>query len=224
MLTQDTLLFLADLKANNNREWFLDNKKRYEIFKQDYLQLTTNLLMILSANDSSLSQLDPKKCIFRINRDVRFSKDKSPYKTHLGIWFSSGAKSHNRAGYYVQIEANNCFIAGGMYAPEANELKQIRKEIAFFYDDLEMILADKNFKTHFNDLDFSDTNALKNAPKDFEKDHHAIKYLKLKSFTASQNFDISAVVESDFIEITANKLLILKPLNQFINRALMAED
>ena len=223
MLTQETLDFLADLKANNNREWFLENKKRYEHFKLDYLQLTTNLLLILSANDSSLSQLDPKKCVFRINRDIRFSKDKSPYKTHLGIWFSSGAKAHNLAGYYVQIEHNNCFIAGGLYAPEAVDLKKVRKEIAFFYEDLHEILDDKDFKSTFESLDFTDINTLKNAPKDFDKDHIALKYLKLKSFTASQKFDVSDVLKQDFISKTAQKLLVLKSLNQFINRALTAE-
>lgn len=223
MLSNESLQFLDDLKANNNRDWFLDNKKRYEIFKKDYHQLVGDFLDEMKPLDASLELLEVKNCTFRINRDIRFSKDKSPYKSHLGIWMSTGAKGANRSGYYLHIERGGSFIAGGFYSPEPEDLKKVRKEIAFFHDDLEEILADKNFKKEFGTLDRTETNALKNAPKDYEKDHPAIEFLKLKSFTASQKFDISEVSKKDFVSRMSKKLIALKPLNDFINRALTSE-
>ncbi len=224
MLSKDSLQFLDDLKANNNRDWFLDNKKRYEIFKKDYHQLVSDFLDAMKPLDPSLELLEVKNCTFRINRDIRFSKDKSPYKDHLGIWISSGSKGANRAGYYVHIAREGSFIAGGFYSPEPEDLKKVRKEIAYFYEDLQAIMDDKTFKKEFGSLDRNETNALKNAPKDFEKDHPAIEFLKLKSFTATQKFDIANVTQKDFVAKTAQKLILLKPLNDFINRALTSED
>lgn len=223
MLSNESLQFLEDLKANNNRDWFLDNKKRYEIFKKDYHQLVSDFLDAMKPLDPSLELLEVKNCTFRINRDIRFSKDKSPYKAHLGVWMSTGSKGANRSGYYVHIEKGGSFIAGGFYSPEPDDLKKVRKEIAFFYDDLEEILNDKNFKKEFGSLDRTESNSLKNAPKDYEKDHPAIEHLKLKSYTASQKFEIKEVSQKDFVAKMSKKLIALKPLNDFINRALTSE-
>ncbi|AOC95418.1 MULTISPECIES: DUF2461 domain-containing protein [Flavobacterium] len=224
MLTKESLQFLDDLKKNNNREWFQDNKKRYEVFKKDYHQLVSDFLDIMKPLDPSLELLEIKDCTFRINRDIRFSKDKSPYKSHLGVWMSAGAKGANRSGYYVHIEKGGSFIAGGFYSPDAEELKKVRKEIAFFYDDLQEILNDKNFKKEFGSLDVNENNSLKSMPRGYEKDHPAIEFLKLKSFTASQTYDISEVTKKDFVKKMSEKLIALKPLNDFINRALDTEE
>lgn len=224
MLSKDSLQFLNDLKANNNREWFLENKKRYEIFKKDYHQLVADFLDVMKPLDSSLEVLEIKNCTFRINRDIRFSKDKSPYKDHLGVWLSSGSKGNNRAGYYVHIAREGSFIAGGFYCPEAEDLKKIRREIAYFYEDLDEILANKNFKKVFNDFDRNETNVLKNPPRGYEKEHPAIEYLKLKSFETSQKFGIEEILEPDFVSRMSQKLILLKPLNDFMNRALTAEE
>ncbi|KIC02343.1 hypothetical protein OA88_09375 [Flavobacterium sp. JRM] len=224
MLTKESLQFLDDLKANNNRDWFLENKKRYEIFKKDYHQLVADFLDAMKPMDPSLELLEVKNCTFRINRDIRFSKDKSPYKAHLGVWLSTGVKGQNRAGYYVHIEKGASFIAGGFYSPEAEDLKKVRKEIAFFHDDLEAIIADKNFKKEFGSLDVTETNSLKNPPRGYEKDHPAIEFLKLKSFTATQKYDIKEVTQKDFVAKMSQKLIALKPLNEFINRALTTDE
>lgn len=224
MLSKDSLQFLDDLKANNNREWFLENKKRYETFKKDCQQLVGNFLEIMKPLDPSLEMLEVKNCTFRINRDIRFSKDKTPYKSHVGVWLSSGAKGKNRSGYYVHLERDKSFIAGGFYCPEADDLKKVRKEIAFFYDDLEEIMQDKNFKKEFGDFDRNESNLLKNPPRGYEKDHPAIEYLKLKSFETSQKFDLSEVLQRDFVARMSKKLIALKPLNDFINRALTTEE
>jgi len=224
MLTKESLQFLDDLKKNNNREWFQENKKRYEIFKKDYHQLVSDFLDVMKPLDPSLELLEIKDCTFRINRDIRFSKDKSPYKSHLGVWMSAGAKGANRSGYYVHIEKGGSFIAGGFYSPDADELKKVRKEIAFFYDDLQEILNNKNFKKEFGSLDINESNSLKSMPRGYEKDHPAIEFLKLKSFTATQPYDISEVTKKDFVKKMSEKLIALKPLNEFINRALETEE
>lgn len=222
MLTKESLQFIDDLTANNNRDWFLDHKKRYEKFKEDYQNLVAAFLAAMKPLDATLELLEVKNCTFRINRDIRFSKDKTPYKNHLGIWMSPGFKGSNRAGYYIHLGRNESFIAGGFYSPEAADLKKVRKEIAFFYDDLEEIVEEKSFKTIYGNLDT--TNSLKNAPKDYEKDHPAVEFLKLKSFTATQKINFTDAVNPNFVKETVAKLILLKPLNDFLNRALSTED
>lgn len=223
MLSKDTLQFLDDLKANNNRDWFLENKKRYEAVKKDYQQLVGDFLDVMKPLDPSLEMLEVKNCTFRINRDIRFSKDKTPYKSHLGVWLSSGVKGMNRSGYYLHLEKGASFIAGGLYCPEPEDLKKMRKEIAYFHDDLETILNKKDFKKEFKDFDRNEKNMLKNPPRGFEKEHPAIEFLKLKSFESSQRIDISEATKKDFVATMSKKLIVLKPLNDFINRALTSE-
>ena len=223
MLSKDTLQFLDDLKANNNRDWFLDNKKRYEDFKKDYQLLVADLLDAMQPLDPSLEMLEVKNCTFRINRDIRFSKDKTPYKSHLGIWLSSGAKGLNRSGYYIHLENGSSFIAGGLYCPEANDLKKMRKEIAYFHEDLDSILNEEAFKKEFNDFDRDEKNTLKNPPRGYEKEHPAIDLLKLKSFESSQKIDFSTAGTKDLVTTVSKKLILLKPLNDFINRALTSD-
>jgi len=223
MLSKDTLQFLDDLKANNNRDWFLENKKRYEAVKKDYQQLVGDFLDVMKPLDPSLEMLEVKNCTFRINRDIRFSKDKTPYKSHLGVWLSSGVKGMNRSGYYLHLEKGASFIAGGLYCPEPEDLKKMRKEIAYFHDDLETILNKKDFKKEFKDFDRNEKNMLKNPPRGFEKEHPAIEFLKLKSFESSQRIDIVEATKKDFVATMSKKLIVLKPLNDFINRALAPE-
>lgn len=220
MLSKKTLEFLRDLKANNNRDWFLENKKRYEEFKKDYHQLIQAFLEIMKPQDSSLELLEVKNCTFRINRDIRFSKNKAPYKTHLGIWMNTNQGNNNGPGYYIHIEKGGSFIAAGMYSPETEDLKKIRKEIAFFYEDLEAILNNKNFKKFYSGLERTETNSLKNGPKDFDKEHPAIEFLKLKSFVAIHKIADKVLFNENFVKTTAEKLIVLKPLLEFLNRGL----
>jgi len=222
MISKESLKFLDDLKKNNNRDWFQSQKVRYDSYKKEYYQLVQDFLYNMKSKDESLRNLEVKNCVFRVNRDIRFTKDKSPYKTHMGIWMSPGTKNTNLAGYYIHIEKGASFIAAGVYSPENDDLKKIRKEIAFFYDELETIVNDKKFKDAFGELDRN--NSLKNAPKDFEKDHPAIEFLKLKSFTASEKIDDKLLSDPDFVKKISEKLILLKPLMQFLNRALTIEE
>jgi uncharacterized protein (TIGR02453 family) len=224
MLSKNSLQFLEDLKHNNNRDWFLANKKRYEEYKKEYHQLIGAFLDVMKPMDASLELLEIKNCTFRINRDIRFSKDKSPYKTHMGMWFNSNSSGVNAPGYYIHIEKGASFIAGGMYGPEAADLKKIRKEIAFFHEDLEEILNEKKFKSLYGGLTKTETNSLKTAPKDYEKDHPAIELLKFKSFTVSHKLSDAEILDKDFVKDTAEKLKALKPMIGFLNRGLTSEE
>ena len=223
MISKESLTFLQNIKKNNNREWFHDHKTEYDKYKQNYAEVTFEFLEAMIPLDSSLKHLEIKDCQFRVNRDIRFTKDKSPYKTNMAIWMSSGQKNTNLAGYYIHIEPGASFLSGGVWWPDATDLKKIRKEIAFFHDDLEKIVSNKKFKSVFEDLNREDAVSLKNAPKGYEKDDPAIEFLKLKCFTATHKIDDKMLLDKDFITKSAEKLVALKPLNEFLNRALTTE-
>jgi len=222
MLAKESLQFLEDLRKNNNRDWFQSQKKRYDAYKENYHALVSDFIKVMSTYDAGLESLSVKDCTFRINRDIRFSKDKSPYKTHLGIWLSTGQKNTNLAGYYVHIEKGRSFIAGGKWQPENADLKKIRKEIEFFHDELDAIFADKQFAQAF--AGFDRENSLKTNPKGYEKDHPAIEHLKLKSFVVSKNIDDKLLFDKDFVQKASADLALIKPLNDFLNRALTTEE
>jgi len=223
MITKEALQFLADLIANNNTEWMHANKKRYENYKKDYHAFIASILAEMKPLDKTLEPLEVKNCTFRINRDIRFSKDKSPYKTNMGVWFTQNKNRKNSPGYYIHYEKGNSFIAGGVWCPEANELKQIRKEIEFFHDDLDRIVANKNFKKEFGEITRDENNMLKKAPKGYDPEHPAIEFLKMKSFTASAKIDDNLFTQPEFAKTIAEKLITLKPLNDFLMRALETE-
>ncbi|HPW96958.1 MAG TPA: DUF2461 domain-containing protein [Flavobacterium sp.] len=224
MITKEALQFLADLIANNNTEWMHANKKRYENYKKDYHAFIASILAEMKPLDKTLEPLEVKNCTFRINRDIRFSKDKSPYKTNMGVWFTQNKNRKNSPGYYIHYEKGNSFIAGGVWCPEASELKQIRKEIEFFHDDLDRIVANKNFKKEFGEITRDENNMLKKAPKGYDPEHPAIEFLKMKSFTASAKIDDNLFTQPEFAKTIAEKLITLKPLNDFLMRALETEE
>lgn len=223
MLQPESFQFLKDLKQNNNRDWFLSQAKRYDAYKKDYKQIGEAFIEEMSKGDESLSQLEFKDVSFRINRDIRFSKDKTPYKTNMAIWLSEGTKNTNLAGYYVHIEPGASFIVGGIHWPDAADLKKVRREIDGFYEDLEAIVDEPQFKKLYGGLDSDESNTLKSAPKDFDKEHPAIQFLRLKSFTATAKLTDKEVQAKDFVKATSQKLLVLQPLVEFINRALTTE-
>lgn len=224
MITKEAIQFLSDLVANNNTEWMHANKKRYENYKKDYHDYIASVLAELKPLDKALEPLEVKNCTFRINRDIRFSKDKSPYKTNMGAWFTQNKNNKNSPGYYIHFEKGKSFIAGGVWCPEPGQLKQIRKEIEFFHEDLEKIVGEKSFKKEFGSLDRDENNTLKKAPKDIDPNHPAIEFLKLKSFTVSQPIDDKLFTEPDFAKKIAKKLAVMKPMNDFLSRALETEE
>ncbi len=224
MITKEAIAFLSDLAANNNTEWMQQHKKRYEAYKKDYHAFIDSVLTEMKKLDPKLEPLEVKNCTFRINRDIRFSKDKSPYKTNMGVWMAQSKTRKNAPGYYIHFEKGGCFLAGGIWCPEADELKKIRREIEFFHDDLNQIVAQKNFKNTFGEITRDEQNMLKKAPKDTDPNHPAIEFLKLKSFTASCPIDEKEFTQPDFAKKAAQKLIALKELNDFLGRALETEE
>ncbi len=218
MIQQSTIQFLKALKKNNNREWFLENKPKYELAKTDYLLFVEKVLNGIQAFDASLSHIEPKKCVFRINRDVRFSKNKDPYKTNLGASFSKGGKKIDSAGYYFHLEPGASFIGGGLWMPMAPELKKVRQELDYCYKEFTAILNNKKFKAHFEGLDSSEK--LVRAPKDYEIDNPAIEYLKLKSFVVMMPLSDAELLDKQLIKKTIAAFESMAPFIHFLNRAL----
>ena len=223
MLSSATLEFLHDLKENNNREWFEANKKRYQKVKSEYLNLAEALVSEMKKYDASLEMLAGKDCIFRINRDIRFSSDKSPYKTNLGIALHPGGKKSMLAAYYLHIELGQCFVGGGLWMPEAPALAKVRKEIHYFYPDLKNIIENKNFSESYGDLDIEPGAKLSRPPKGYLQDDPAIEYLKLKSFTASAKISDSLITSDNLIPTVIKYFRNIKPFLHFLNRGLQSD-
>ncbi|MFD2570272.1 DUF2461 domain-containing protein [Spirosoma soli] len=221
MLQPTTLAFLSDLKANNNKPWFDANRPAYEAAKADVVQLVAQLIEELGLVDPAIAEtpLQAKSCIFRINRDVRFSSDKSPYKTNFGAWFNKGGKKLASAGYYLNIEPGNSFVAGGMYMPDPTVLTTIRQEIDYNLNEFEGLLNDPAFTKYFSGL--SREESLQRPPKGYTVDNPAVEYLKLKSFTASHPLPDAALTKPTLPKQVLNAFAGLQPLVTYLNRALV---
>lgn len=218
MLHKSTIDFLRKLKRNNNRDWFNKNKKLYEDAKYDFEVFVFELIQKISEYDESISGLEPKDCLFRIYKDVRFSKDKLPYKTNLGASINKGGRKAPSAGYYVHIDPEECFLASGLYMPMPDKLLEVRTKIADDYGSFRKIVDNKDFKKNFGSLWRGDS--LKTAPKGFEKDHPAAEYLKLKSFIADHAVNEKRALSKNYTDYAARILKAVKPLNDFLNKAM----
>lgn len=182
MIKPETFAFITDVARNNNREWFAENKARYENAKDDVLAFIDQLIPVLAGIDPYFSLDTPaKKCLLRIYRDVRFSKNKDPYKNNFGISFNIKGTGIHGPGYYLHLQPGECFLAAGFWMPEAPVLKKIREEIDYNGSEFLDIIHAKSFESTFK---LSKEDTLKNAPKGYELDHPQIAYLKLKSFVA----------------------------------------
>ena len=211
--------FLQRLAKNNNRGWFEKNKSTYLQAKENFDQFLEKLLGELINVEEGLAGLNPKKLAFRIYRDVRFSKDKRPYKGNMGAGFSPGGKMIQEPGYYLHIEpGNKSLLAGGLYMPDASNLAKIRQEIDYNSESLLKILNDRKFKKLFPSLD--DFDKLKTAPKGYGKDHPHIELLKHKSFIVSHPFTDKEVKDKKFVKHIAEAAKIIKPLNDFLKDAI----
>lgn len=220
MLQSNTIQFLKKLAKNNTKPWFDANRHLYEAAKADFLQLTAQVLKETAKFDASIAHLQPKECVFRINRDVRFSKDKSPYKTNMGMSIACGGKKGNFAGYYFHLESGKSFVGGGLYMPMPDDLKKLRQEIDYNFADFQKIIQHKNFRSAFGDLDFDAALSLSRAPKSYEEDNPAIKYIKLKSFIATHTIADTTLTDKSLVKQITQSFKALHPLLNFINGAL----
>lgn len=217
-IEQSTFTFLSSLAENNNREWFQQHKVDYEVARENVLVFTQELIKGIGSFDPSIPPgLDPKNCVMRIYRDVRFSHNKLPYKANFGIGISAAGKNFPGPGYYIHIESGHCFIGGGTWHPSANELKNIRQEIDYNYTEWLSILEFEGFRNMFGTLDTEDK--LKTSPKGYPSDHPGIEYLKLKSFIASKQLSDQQLVNEMSANLLTDIFCRLYPFMSFLRSA-----
>lgn len=214
---KNVLDFLSKLSENNNREWFTDNKKEFEAAKQEFEQLVAEVISAVGKWDADVRNLTPKDCVYRIYRDVRFGKDKTPYKTSMGALIGKGGRKATGAINYLHIQPDKSFTAGGFYMPDSTTLKAIRQEIDYNLTEFEGILNNKAFKDAFGNLDTE--MKLKTLPKGYTADNPAIEYLKQKSFTVSKHYTDKEVQNKNFAAEVEKSFNLIKPFNAFLSRA-----
>ncbi len=214
---KEILDFLAKLEANNNKEWFDKNRGAYQKVREQFIQLTDLLIHEVHAFDSEISFQDPKKCVFRIFRDLRFSKDKRPYKTNFGAFIARDGRKAGNAGYYIHIQPGASFIGGGIFMPDAPRLKAIRNDIYNNPAELLEIIEDVDFKKHFK---LYDGDKLKTAPKGFPKDFEHIDLLRYKSFSPLKEISDKELLNPGIFELIINSFKIIMPLNHYLNHVI----
>jgi uncharacterized protein (TIGR02453 family) len=211
--------FLKNLAKNNDRAWFEKNKPKYLEAKENFDQFVAKLVHDLTDFDQSLAGLDPKKITFRIYRDVRFSKNKLPYKSNMSAGISPRGKMVDEPGVYLHIQpGNKSFVAAGLWMPQPEPLGKIRQEIDYNGSTLTKIMTDKKFKKMYGA--FETEYVLKNTPKGYEKDHSMAEWLKLKSFVMSHYFTDEEVKDKKFLKTVIDTYKTAKPLNDFLKEAI----
>lgn len=219
MIDDSTLNFLKELSLNNNREWFNAHKGDYKTARENIYAFTAEIITGLSRFDKTIPEdLQPKNCVMRIYRDIRFSKDKTPLKTNFGIAISANGKNFKGPGYYIHIQPEKSFLAGGSWFPEADELKAIRQEIDYNGSELRGVIENKAFKKFFTSLDRE--GALKTTPKGYSADHQDVEYLKLKSFTATHSLSNNELKTSDSPKVILSAFENLYPFIVFLRNAI----
>lgn len=217
MLKKTTFDFLRELAENNNREWFALNKFRYEEAKLDLFALITPLIKELAAIDPEFSaDTEPKKCLLRIYRDVRFSLNKDPYKKNYGIAFDVKGYGPSTPAYYLHLEPGNCFFGVGFWMPESKVVKSIREEIDYSADEFLEIINDKDYQKVFS---LSKEDTLKKAPKGYEIDHPMIEYLRLKSFISIYPLKEDDFYKNNIVDKLITAFKTIQPFVLFLRKA-----
>ncbi len=216
---EGTLNFLKQLAKNNNKEWFDINRKTYEVVKVDFIAVVKNIIDKSILFDKELAGIEARKCLFRINKDIRFSKDKSPYKLNMGASINPNGKKDMGAGYYLHIEPGKSFLAGGCYMPQPEALAAIRQEIDYNAADFKKILNAKDFKTYFKELS-DEGDKLKTAPKGYPKDHPELSLLQHKHFIVVHHITDEQLSEKNFPTYAAKVFKAMHPLNLFLRNCM----
>jgi uncharacterized protein (TIGR02453 family) len=216
---ETTSIFLNQLQQNNNKIWFDQNRARYEEIKLEFSNFVGEILFEISKFDSILQLLSVKDCLYRINRDVRYSKDKSPYKTNIGAVFLANGKNGSAPGYYFQIQPDNkIMIGGGHFQPTPAQLSKIRKYIQENPEKLRKIINSNKFIEIYNSL--SDISDLKTHPKGYSSDDVNIDLLKHTNFVVSEVYNLSDFSRDALQEKILENFKVLNPLILFLRDSL----
>jgi uncharacterized protein (TIGR02453 family) len=210
---REVFSFLKQLEENNNREWFQDNKNRYLTAKAKYEEFIGEIIKEISYFDPEITGVLVKDTVFRIYRDVRFTTDKHPYKTHMGAFIAKGGKMSARGGYYVHIQPGNSLFAGGIWCPDTALLKALRQDIYDNIDEFKSIIEDPAFSRYYT----MDGEKLKKVPSPFPKDSPNAEWVKYKSYTPANYVSDSFYNGDDIVKKSAERLKLLLPLNRFLN-------
>lgn len=217
-ITPETINFLTDLSQNNNKAWFEDHKAQYQEAKKNFEELISEYLRQLALEEPDFALLRPKDCIFRIYRDVRFSKNKAPYKNHLAAGINKGGKRVHVPGYYLHITPGSSIFGGGIWRPEPELLVKIRQEIDYNFKEFSQIINKIKASGLFGEIE--DEEALTRPPKGYSEDNPAIKFIRMKSFIFSCSLSDKEVVAKNFLSKLMEAYRALRPFNAFIGRAL----
>lgn len=213
-LPDSTLDFFRQLRENNYAEWFQANKNWYQQIRAAMMELTGEWIGQIGTFDNRIKGLEPKDCLFRINRDIRFAADKSPYKTNMGSFMAPGGKKSIYAGYYVHIEPGGSFISGGVYMPQPALLKVLRKEVYATVDELLAIVNSKAFNVVYT---IWEQDMLRKAPVGFPKDYEHLFWLRMKHYVAVHNITDEMVTSADFAPYVTERFKVLFPFNRYFN-------
>lgn len=218
--TNHILPFLTDLAANNNREWFAENKTAYEQARVEFTDLVAVLIERISEFDPQIRYLEAKECLFRIYRDTRFSSDKTPYKNHFGAYIArNGGRRSEYSGYYVHLEPGNCMLSGGIWCYSNEGIKHFRSVLDTEYEELQEIVRNPDFIRYFGGR-LTSFETLKRPPMGYRADHPAIEWLKMKQWFAEHHFSDTLVTSPDFIQHLLDAANVLKPYSYWCNRAM----
>jgi uncharacterized protein (TIGR02453 family) len=211
------LAFLKSLKQNNNRDWFNENKKVFLQSSEEFSKFVSLLIAGINEFDSSVGPVEPKDCIFRIYRDVRFSHDKDPYKTNFGAYIAKGGRKSPYAGYYFHLDTEESFASGGIYMAPSDVMKRIREDMDLSPEDFLAIVNDKKFASTFK---FFEDEKLKRVPQGFDKDSSVAEYLKFKHLTPYHSLSDKDIASDDLLNSTLKTFATMKPLVDFLNRSI----
>lgn len=216
IITPPTLKFLKQLKKNNNRDWFNKHKERYLVAREELKVLQAALLDEMSHQDE-IAQVK----LYRVYRDVRFSKNKEPYKAHFSGYIERATK-WKRGGYYFQVSPDgNSMAGGGFWGPEKEDLKRIRQEIAANDKPLRKIIKAKAFKDTFGQLQGAQ---LKTAPRGFDKEHPAVDLLRYKQFVVSKSFSDEQVLDGNFVKELCKVYKKMRPFFDYMSDVLTTDE
>jgi uncharacterized protein (TIGR02453 family) len=214
MIEESTFIFLRNLEENNNREWFLNNKVSYEYAKNNFTDFCEQLLNLLKEIQPNLLNTEIKNCIFRINRDVRFSKNKNPYKNHLSAAFGPGGRNSGKIDFYFHLQNNETFLGGGMWQPSPENLNKFRQEIDYNPGTLKSIIYSSDFKANFPHV-YGEK--LKTSPKNYNSDHPEIDLLRYKELFFMAKYTNEEVLSEGFLNKLLKDCEILKPYIDYLN-------
>ena len=215
-IDKNTIEFLRQLSNNNNKEWFDNNRSQYVAAKNNLEAFVQELIQGIVEFEPVLKGLEAKSCIYRINRDIRFSNDKTPYKTNLGALIMKGGRKNffRYSGYYLHIEPDNCFLSGGAYMLPSDWLFAIREKISEQPDRFLKIINNAEFKKQFGEIQGE---KLKKAPKGFDPAHKQIELLKHKSYYVLKQVADTQISEPDYLKYALNVFRTVKPLHDFLD-------